>query len=128
MLSLLFHLVALYLSQLAVLDVITDQIGHKKFLKQFNQFMHLKEQDFNKVKSERTGPALNIKITNNSRRCNILCCNVSNVAQVILDVDFTLALYCPKFPKDAKGNIFFLTRKKFFSSCENLFSFNYYII
>ena len=112
--SLLFHLVALYLSQLAVLDVITDQIGHKKFLKQFNQFMHLKEQDFNKVKSERTGPALNIKITNNSRRCNILCCNASNEAQVILDVDFTLALYCPKFPKDAKGNIYFFKLERSF--------------
>ena len=103
----IFRLVALYLSQLAVIDVITDQIGHKKFLKQFNQFMHLpKEQNTYEVKSERTGPALNIKITKKRMFKIPFLENVMREPLVIFDADFTLALQCPKFPKDAKRNIF----------------------
>ena len=94
---------------MAVLDVITDQIGHKKFLKQFNQFMHLpKEQNTYEVKSERKGPALNIKITKKRMLHNIpFIANVVKEPEVIFDADFTLALQCPKFPRDAKCKYFF---------------------
>ena len=44
--------------------MIIDRIGHKSFLNHFNQYMHLpKDQTKYLLKSERTGPALNVNIT-----------------------------------------------------------------
>ena len=72
------------------------------FLEQFNKHMHLpKEKRKYELKSERTGPALNVNITKKSNFHNIPCVGKAiKEPQVVLDADFTLALQCPKFPRD----------------------------
>ena len=96
-----------------------QQIGKKEFLKQLKDRLHrlnkeddeqISEIDENlagsescnyTVRSERTGPALNISITENRKRKRIPFYSSDNEFNAILDVDFTLALACPNFPKIA---------------------------
>ena len=54
------------------------------------------------VRSERTGPALNISITEKKKKSRIPCYSGGSDCNAILDVDFTLALACPIFPKAAE--------------------------
>ena len=66
--------------------------------------MHLpKDQTKYLLKSERTGPALNVNITKQGIVHKIPCVDkVAKEPEMILDADFTLALRCPKFPRDGK--------------------------
>ncbi|XP_066912940.1 cyclic GMP-AMP synthase-like receptor 1 [Clytia hemisphaerica] len=117
--------VVYYLSQLAVLDIIMQQIGKKEFLKQLKDRLHHLNKEDNEeifeidenlagtqsckytVRSERTGPALNISITEKQKKKRIPFYSGSVVCNAILDVDFTIALACPNFPNAAQ---FFLKR------------------
>ena len=74
------------------------------FLEQFNKHMHLpKEERKYELKSERTGPAMNVNITKKRLAHKIVCCDkTAKEPQKVFDADFTLALQCPKFPRDGK--------------------------
>jgi len=53
------------------------------------------------VGAERTGPALNVKIKKSSLKSQ--CGRLFHKDEITaLDADFTLALSCPKFPRDGK--------------------------
>ncbi|XP_066922483.1 cyclic GMP-AMP synthase-like receptor 1 [Clytia hemisphaerica] len=61
--------------------------------------------------SERTGPALNVSITRHKLFQKIPCLEkILREPEKLLDADFTLALACPKFPRD--GKYFFERREE----------------
>ena len=61
-------------------------------------------QNFHSNTNFREGPALNICIERKNTRQKVPCMPsyVSGDPIKILDADFTLALRCPKFPRDGK--------------------------
>ena len=96
--------VSRYLSQLAVLEMIRDEIGSEEFKAVLNRILNLdiSEEEAFQFEAERTGPALNVKIVGQSQRKIIFRRNKITDTTTYLDADFTLALSCPKFPRDGK--------------------------
>ena len=101
-----------YLSQLAVLRLITKNLANPELKRFLKLYCHINDttndQDIDTdanydIQCNREGPALNICITKKNRDLEIACIqNISQEPVKILDADFTLALQCPKFPRDGK--------------------------
>jgi len=95
------------LSQLAVLELIEFR---EVFLTRLNRMLnegYANEDEEFQVGAERTGPALNVKIKKTSLKSQ--CGRIFHKDEMTsLDADFTLAISCPKFPRDGKCKSFYL--------------------
>jgi hypothetical protein len=86
--------------------MIEHQLGSPAFISSLNRYLNYDATHAREYEAEatHTGPALNIKIkkdvTGNQKTP---CVKHLVEAEVdVLDVDFTIALSCPNFPRDGK--------------------------
>ena len=86
--------------------MIEHELGSPQFINILNKYLNLNASYLEEYEAEanHTGPALNIKIKKNEikTRRSVPCMENFVEDKTVLDVDFTIALYCPNFPRDGK--------------------------
>ena len=105
-------LVQSFLSQLAVLELIEFRLGSDVFLARLNRMLnegYANEDEKFEVAADRTGPALNVKIKKTTMQTHCMGRHFDKDQIISLDADFTIALSCPKFPRDGKCKVTFIT-------------------
>ena len=102
-------LVQSFLSQLAVLELIEFRLGSEFFLARLKSILnegYANEDEKFEVAANRTGPALNVKIKKTTMQTR-MGRHFEKDQIISLDADFTIALSCPKFPRDGKCKVIF---------------------
>ena len=86
--------------------MVAKELGSTAFIFALNRYLNFNATDLEEYEAEatHTGPALNIKIKKSTKNQKLSCINtITGQDEIdVLDVDFTIALSCPNFPRDGK--------------------------